>query len=93
MLPLKNVALSEIQRLGELTPRRKTLTYDRGKEIVKPERLAQRLTIQIFLSDPCSPWQRGTKGLLPSYLPKGTDLSGDTQRELNTIAARLNARP
>jgi IS30 family transposase len=76
---------------------RKTLTYDRGKEMAEHERLAQRLAIQIFFADPYSPWQRGTNentnGLLRQYLPKGTDLSGYTQRELNAIAYRLNTRP
>ena len=76
---------------------RKTLTYDRGKEMAEPERLAQRLTIRVFLADPHTPWQRGshenTNGLLRQYLPKGTDLSGYTQRELNAIAHRLNTRP
>jgi IS30 family transposase len=76
---------------------RKTLTYDRGKEMAEHERLAQRLAIHIFFADPYSPWQRGTNentnGLLRQYLPKGTDLSGYTQRELNAIAHRLNTRP
>ena len=76
---------------------RKTLTYDRGKEMTEHERLAQRLAIHIFFADPYSPWQRGTNentnGLLRQYLPKGTDLSGYTQRELNVIAHRLNTRP
>jgi len=76
---------------------RKTLTYDRGKEMAEHEQLAQRLAIQIFFADPYSPWQRGTNentnGLLRQYLPKGTDLSGYTQRELNVIAHRLNTRP
>ena len=78
-------------------PLRKTLTYDRGKEMAEHERLAHRLAIQVFFADPHSPWQRGTNentnGLLRPYLPKGTDLSGYTQRQLNAIAHRLNTRP
>jgi len=78
-------------------PLRKTLTYDRGKEMAEHEQLAQRLSIQIFFADPHAPWQRGTNentnGLLRPYLPKGTDLSTYTQRELNAIAHRLNTRP
>ena len=78
-------------------PLRKTLTYDRGKEMAEHERLAQRLALQVFFADPHSPWQRGTNentnGLLRQYLPKGIDLSGYTQRELNAIAHRLNTRP
>ena len=70
-------------------PLRNTLTDDRGTEMAKHERLAQRLSIRIFFADPYSPWQRGTNentnGLLRQYLPKGTDLSGSTQRELNAI--------
>ena len=76
---------------------RKTLTDDRGKERAEHERLAQRLAIQLVFADPYSPWPRGTNentnGLLRQYLPKGTDLSGYTQRELNAIAHRLNTRP
>ena len=78
-------------------PLRKTLTYDRGKEMAEHKQLAQRLAIQIFFADPHCPWRRGTNentnGLLCQYLPKGTDLSGYRQRELNAIAHRLNTRP
>ncbi len=76
---------------------RKTLTYDRGKEMAEHEQLAHRLSIQVFFAGPHSPWQRGTNentnGLLRQYLPKGTNLSAYTQRELNAIAHRLNTRP
>jgi len=76
---------------------RTTLTDDRGKEMAEHECVAQRLAIRVFFADPYSPWPRGThehtNGLLRQDLPKGTDLSGDTQRELNAIAHRLNTRP
>jgi len=76
---------------------RKTLTYDRGKEMAEHKRLAARLSIAVYFADPHSPWQRGTNentnGLLRQYLPKGTDLSPLSQRELNAVAHRLNTRP
>ena len=78
-------------------PLRKTLTYDRGKEMAEHEQLPQRLTIRVFFADPHSPWQLGTNentnGLRRQYLPKGTDLSSDTQGAFNAIAQKLNTRP
>ena len=78
-------------------PRRNTLTDDRGKEMAEHERLAQRLAIQSFFADPYRLWPRGTNentnGLWRPYVPKGTDASGYTPRELNAMARRLNTRP
>ena len=76
---------------------RKPLTYERGKERAEHARWAQRLAIQICFADPSSPWPRGTNenthGLWRQYLPKGTDLSGDTPREWKALAHRLHTRP
>ena len=78
-------------------PLRKPLTDDRGNERAEHERLAERLAIQLVCADPDSPWPRGThentNGLVRQYLPKGTDWSGYTQRELNAIAYCLHTRP
>ena len=76
---------------------RKTLTYDQGKEMARHEELARRTGVRVYFADPRSPWQRpsneNANGLIREYLPKGTDLSGVSQAELNAIARRLNNRP
>jgi transposase, IS30 family len=76
---------------------RKTLTYDQGKEMALHRALAEGAGLDIYFADPHSPWQRGicenTNGLLRQYLPKGTDLSVYSQRELDAIAWNLDTRP
>lgn len=54
-------------------------------------------SVAVYFCDPPSLWQRGsnenTSGLLRQYFPKGTDLSGYTQAELDAVADKLNTRP
>lgn len=75
----------------------KSLTWDRGTEMRRHKQFTLATDIQVYLCDPQSPWQRGSKentnGLLRQYLPKGIDLSTYSQAKLNAIAARLNERP
>ena len=83
--------------LSVAQPMRQTMTYDRGKEMAFHRQLSERTGIAVYFCDPHSPWQRGTNentnGLVRQYLPKGTDLSGYSQQQLDAIADEINNRP
>jgi len=78
-------------------PMRKTMTYDRGTEMAHHQQLSANTGIAVYFCDPYSPWQRGTNentnGLVRQFLPKGTDLSGYSQEQLDAIADLMNNRP
>ncbi len=87
--------IREVNRLPESL--KKTLTWDRGGELGAHKKFTVATDVQVYFCDPQSPWQRGsnenTNRLLRQYFPKGTDLSGWTQEQLNVVALRLNQRP
>jgi IS30 family transposase len=100
-VPSKNTATvvaALARHIGKL-PRelRRSLTWDRGKEMAAHHSFTIATNVQVYFCDPRSPWQRGTNentnGLLRQYFPKGTDLSAFSQAQLNRIALRLNQRP
>ncbi len=92
---MKNALTATMCTLPESV--RRSLTWDRGKELSAHATFKVETGIPVFFADPHSPWQRGTNentnGLLRQYFPKGTDLSRWDAEELAAVEAAINARP
>jgi IS30 family transposase len=77
--------------------KRKTQTFDNGREFSKHETIARRLKMDVYFAHPYSSWERGTNentnGLLRQYLPKSRDFSTLTDAELARYVWKLNNRP
>jgi len=74
-----------------------TITSDNGKEFALHQEVSSSLDIDFYFCDPYSSWQRGlnenTNGLIRRYLPKKTDFTTVSDKEIIQIQNDLNNRP
>jgi IS30 family transposase len=92
---VRNAIAAKIATLPEQL--RKSLNWDQGAEMAQHAQLQINTGLAIYFCDPQNPWQRGTdentNGLLRQYFPRGTNISRDSERELDAVATTLNCRP
>jgi transposase, IS30 family len=94
----ETVAAAMIAQMSRLPEHlRQSMTWDRGTELARYDKIQLALAMPVYFCDPHSPWQRGTNEntnrLLRHWLTKGSDLSRFSADDLERIAASLNARP
>ncbi len=88
------VAETMIREMTQLPEHlRQSLTWDRGTELARYDKIQLELEMPVYFCDPHSPWQRGTNEntnrLLRHWLTKGTDLARFSAADLRRIAASL----
>ena len=70
------------------------MTYDQAREMAQHEQLSEITGVAVYFVGLHSPWLRGinenSNGLLRQYFPKGSDLSGFSQADLDAVAWQLN---
>lgn len=87
-----------IQKLRPVDERkRKTITYDNGKENMNHQRINEELNMNSYFCNPYHSWEKGsvenTVGLVRRYLPKKTDFAKVSDTQIAYIEHQLNSRP
>ena len=77
--------------------KRKTMTFDNGREFAYHYDIERELKMTTYFADPYCSWQRwtneNTNWLLRQFLPKWTDFETLTEKELQKYVALINNRP
>jgi len=75
----------------------KSITFDNGSEGACHSQIRDAYSIATYFCDAYSPWQKGTtentNGLIRRFLPRDTDLSHVTEKQIHEIQEKLNNRP
>ena len=94
----ENFSKAIINRLESVVPaKRKTITYDNGKENMNHQNVNASLGTQSFFCNPYHSWEKGSVeqivGLVRRYLPKKTDFAKVSDEQIAYIEHQLNSRP
>jgi IS30 family transposase len=74
-----------------------TITFDNGTEGVRHTEIKKESGVDTYFCDPFASWQKGgvenANKLIRHYLPRNTDLSKLTDKDIYEIQEKLNNRP
>lgn len=77
--------------------KRRTFTFDNGKEFSGHEQMANALGVQCYFANPYHSWERGlnehTNGLIRQFFPKGTNFKIVKQHQVDQVVELINHRP
>lgn len=91
------VTKAVIALLRPLKKHCRTITFDNGGEFAGHEKIAKKLSCDIYFAKPYCSWQRGlnenSNGLLRRYFPKGMAIASISQQEIDAAINLINLRP
>ena len=77
--------------------KRRTFTFDNGKEFSAHQQLAKVLGVECYFANPYHSWERGlnehTNGLIRQFFPKGTNFKIVKQQQVDEVVELINHRP
>ncbi len=94
-----NGVMEKIRGKFESLPQKmcKTITFDQGVEFADYKQLETKMKCRVYYCETHSPWQKGTNenmnGRLRRYLPNTTNIDQITQKDLDSLAHRMNLCP
>jgi len=74
-----------------------SITSDNGGEFAEHKTISKKLKTDFYFANPYASWERGlneyTNKLIRQYIPKGTDFSKLTNKQITDIQHKINRRP
>ncbi len=91
--------LNALVKTAESVPKElfHTITFDNGTEGTQHTEIKKEYGVKTYFCDPFASWQKGgvenANKLIREYLPRDTDLSKLTDRDIYELQEKLNNRP